>query len=157
MTINIVCICFYTPGGRQDRKSLVAAAKVRPSIEETDLGRLCRSTTTSMSESISTGTELIELEKNSLLYVTSSSRFDNIDDSLSFTYADAHEQWSVSAATVDLSGEWSLIVNEAFVQEYDIYLKQSRIGKIICKVACSVIGRTTETVKQSDNGRISCT
>ena len=44
-------------------------------------------------------------------------------------------------------------MNEAFVQEYDIYLKQLGVGKIIRKVACSVIGRTTEIVKQSDNGR----
>ena len=165
-TITIVCICFYTPGGRHDRKSLVAAAKVRPSIEETDSGRLRRSTSasttksatdfsglTSMSESISSGTELMKLEENSLLSVTPSSRFDNIDDNLFFTNADAHERWSVSAGTVDLSGEWSLIVNEAFVQEYDIYLKQLGVGKIIRKVACSVIGRTTEIVKQSDNGR----
>jgi len=75
VTITIVCICFYTPGGRHDRKSLVAAAKVRPSIEETDSGRLRRSTSAStkksatdfsglisMSESISSGTELMKLE-----------------------------------------------------------------------------------------------
>jgi hypothetical protein len=82
------------------------------------------------------------------LPVTPSIRFDNIDDNSLFMKADVHERWAVSAANVDLSGEWSLIVNEAFVQEYDVYLKQLGIGKFIRKVACSVIGRTTETVKQ---------
>jgi hypothetical protein len=163
VTVIIVCICFYTPGSRHEMKSLVAAAKENPSIEETDSRRLCRSTlasTTKKAEQFDANTSDLSLvttmsESISVteLPVTPSSRFDNIDDNSLFMKADVHERWAVSAANVDLSGEWSLIVNEAFVQEYDVYLKQLGIGKFIRKVACSVIGRTTETVKQSDNGR----
>lgn len=154
--VIIVCICFYTPGGRHEMKSLVAAAKEKPSIEETDSRRLRRSTlasTTKNTSDLSLVTTMSESISVTELPVTPSIRFDNIDDNSLFMKADVHERWAVSAANVDLSGEWSLIVNEAFVQEYDVYLKQLGIGKFIRKVACSVIGRTTETVKQSDNGR----
>ncbi|KAL7528232.1 hypothetical protein ACHAXR_004158 [Thalassiosira sp. AJA248-18] len=64
-----------------------------------------------------------------------------------------HERWAMSSPNVDLSGEWTLIADDAFKQEYDAYLKQLGFNGITRKVACSLIARTTEITKQSDNGR----
>ncbi|KAL9190962.1 hypothetical protein ACHAXT_000668 [Thalassiosira profunda] len=67
--------------------------------------------------------------------------------------AHLHERWAQSAPNVDLSGEWTLIADDAFKAEYDAYLKQLGFSGITRKVACSLIARTTEITKQSDNGR----
>ena len=67
--------------------------------------------------------------------------------------AHAHERWAMSAPNVDLSGEWTLIADDAFKQDYDSYLKQLGFSGITRRVACSLISRTTEITKQSDNGR----
>jgi hypothetical protein len=39
------------------------------------------------------------------------------------------------------------------IQDYDSYLKQLGFSGITRRVACSLISRTTEITKQSDNGR----
>lgn len=67
--------------------------------------------------------------------------------------AHAHERWAMSAPTVDLSGEWTLVADEKFKRDYDTYLKQLGFNGISRRVACSLIGRTTEVTKQYDNGR----
>lgn len=67
--------------------------------------------------------------------------------------AHLHERWAMSAPTVDLSGEWTLIADDAFKTEYDAYLKQLGFSGITRRVACSLIARTTEITKQSENGR----
>mmetsp|Transcript_12607 Transcript_12607/g.30766 ORF Transcript_12607/g.30766 Transcript_12607/m.30766 type:complete len:568 (-) Transcript_12607:185-1888(-) len=67
--------------------------------------------------------------------------------------AHTNERWAMSAPDVDLSGEWTLIANDDFKQEYDAYLKQLGFGGIVRKVACNVISRTTEITKQSSHGR----
>jgi hypothetical protein len=67
--------------------------------------------------------------------------------------AHSHERWAMAAPSVNLSGEWTLIADEKFKQEYDAYLKQLGFNGISRKVACSLIGRTTEVTKQYDNGR----
>lgn len=67
--------------------------------------------------------------------------------------AHGHERWAESAAHIDLSGQWTLIADETFKAEYDMYLKQLGFNGITRRVACGVIARTTEITKQSDNGR----
>ena len=67
--------------------------------------------------------------------------------------AHLHERWAQSAPKVDLSGEWTLIADDAFKAEYDSYLKQLGFNGITRRVACGLIARTTEITKQSDNGR----
>ncbi|KAL3811277.1 hypothetical protein ACHAXA_009277 [Cyclostephanos tholiformis] len=67
--------------------------------------------------------------------------------------AHAHERWAVSAPDVDLSGEWTLIADDTFKQEYDAYLKRLGFSGITRRVACSLISRTTEITKQSHSGR----
>ncbi len=67
--------------------------------------------------------------------------------------AHSHERWAMSAPSVDLSGEWTLFADEKFKHEYDTYLKLLGFNSISRKVACSLIGRTTELTKQYDNGR----
>jgi len=65
-----------------------------------------------------------------------------------------HQRWAISSPTVDLSGQsWTLIADPAFKTEYDAYLKSLGFSAITRRVACSLIARTTETTKQSDNGR----
>jgi hypothetical protein len=68
--------------------------------------------------------------------------------------AHAHERWAVSAPDVDLSGEWTLIADDAFKREYDAYLKRLGFSGITRRVACSLISRTTEITKQGHNGRV---
>jgi len=63
------------------------------------------------------------------------------------------DRWAVSHPDVDLSGEWSMIVDEEFKQEYDEYLKQLGQPMIVRSVAVGIIGRTTEETKQLDHGR----
>lgn len=67
--------------------------------------------------------------------------------------AHLHERWAQSAPNVDLSGSWTLICDDAFKKEYDTYLTDLGFNRITRGVACSLIGRTTEITKQSDNGR----
>ena len=59
----------------------------------------------------------------------------------------------MAAPNFDISGEWTLIADDVFKTEYDAYLKQLGFNGITRKVACSLIDRTTEITKQSDNGR----
>ena len=61
------------------------------------------------------------------------------------------ERWAVG--TVDLSGEWELIVNESFKNEYDEYLKRLGQPSIVRSIALNIIGITTEFTKQTDEGR----
>lgn len=67
--------------------------------------------------------------------------------------AHLHERWAQSAPNVDLSGSWTLICDDAFKKEYDTYLTDLGFNRITRGVACSLIGRTTEITKQSNNGR----
>ena len=64
-----------------------------------------------------------------------------------------HERWAQSAPDVDLSGSWTLIADDEFKKEYDTYLTDLGFNRITRGVACSLIARTTEITKQSNNGR----
>lgn len=67
--------------------------------------------------------------------------------------AHLHERWAQSAPDTDLSGSWTLIADDTFKKEYDTYLTDLGFNRITRGVACSLISRTTEITKQSDNGR----
>ena len=67
--------------------------------------------------------------------------------------AHLHERWAQSAPNVDLSGSWTLIADDEFKKEYDTYLTDLGFNRITRGVACSLISRTTEITKQSNNGR----
>jgi hypothetical protein len=67
--------------------------------------------------------------------------------------AHLHERWAQCRPGVDLSGSWTLIADDAFKTEYDTYLTDLGFNRITRGVACSLISRTTEITKQSDNGR----
>ena len=67
--------------------------------------------------------------------------------------AHLHERWAQSAPNVDLSGSWTLIADDDFKKEYDTYLTDLGFNRITRGVACSLISRTTEITKQSNNGR----
>jgi len=58
-----------------------------------------------------------------------------------------------AVASVDLSGEWDLIVTEDFKKEYDAYLSQLDQPQLVRSIALSIVGLTTEITNQTDDGR----
>jgi len=61
------------------------------------------------------------------------------------------DRWSVSS--VDLSGDWTLVVTDDFKAEYDKYLKQLGQPQLVRSIAVSIVGQTTEHTDQTDDGR----
>lgn len=62
-------------------------------------------------------------------------------------------RWAVAAPGVDLSGEWELIVTDDFRKDYDHYLAALGQPLLVRTVALSIVGRTTEEMKQADDGK----
>lgn len=65
----------------------------------------------------------------------------------------AGDRWAIAAPGVDLSGDWTLLVNEDFRKQYDEYLKQLGQPFLVRSVALTIIALTTEETQQSDEGR----
>jgi bacterioferritin (cytochrome b1) len=65
----------------------------------------------------------------------------------------AGDRWAIAAPGVDLSGEWTLVVNENFRKDYDEYLKQLGQPFIVRSVALTIIALTSEVTQQSEEGR----
>jgi hypothetical protein len=63
------------------------------------------------------------------------------------------ERWAIAAPGVDLSGDWSLIVDEAFKKEYQNYLVKLGQPYLVRSVALNVVHLTTESAQQSEQGR----
>jgi hypothetical protein len=61
------------------------------------------------------------------------------------------DRWAVS--TVDLSGEWEIVVSDEFKQQYDKYLALLGQPVLIRSVALSIVGLTTEETVQRNDGR----
>eukprot|EP00816_Leptocylindrus_hargravesii_P008607 CAMPEP_0196826238 /NCGR_PEP_ID=MMETSP1362-20130617/93521_1 /TAXON_ID=163516 /ORGANISM="Leptocylindrus danicus, Strain CCMP1856" /LENGTH=293 /DNA_ID=CAMNT_0042206797 /DNA_START=696 /DNA_END=1578 /DNA_ORIENTATION=+ len=62
-------------------------------------------------------------------------------------------RWSTASSNTDLSGTWSLIVDDAFKAEYDAYLSSLGQPAIVRSVACTIVGFTKEEYRQIDNGK----
>jgi hypothetical protein len=60
---------------------------------------------------------------------------------------------ATSCSTVDLSGNWTLIVDDAFKSQYDEYLRKLGQPMLVRTVALTVIGSTKEETKQMNNGQ----
>jgi len=58
-----------------------------------------------------------------------------------------------AASSVDLSGDWAMIDSEEFKQEYDEYLRRLGQPIIVRGIALGIIGLTTESTEQRDQGR----
>lgn len=72
------------------------------------------------------------------------------------TTADGSSRRSVRAATtaaVDLTGNWTLLVDDAFASQYDNYLRRLGQPALVRTVARSVIGSTREETMQSEDGQ----
>jgi hypothetical protein len=65
----------------------------------------------------------------------------------------AGDRWALAAPGVDLSGEWTLVVNEDFRIAYDEYLKQLGQPFIVRSVALTIIALTSEVTHQTEEGR----
>jgi len=53
-----------------------------------------------------------------------------------------------SLSVVDLSGNWTLVVTDDFLQEYDAYLQGLGQPLLVRKVALGLVDRTTEETRQ---------
>jgi hypothetical protein len=62
------------------------------------------------------------------------------------------DRWAVSS--VDLSGQWEILVTDEFKQQYDKYLTLLGQPMLVRSVALSIVGLTTEETIQSDHGRV---
>ena len=60
---------------------------------------------------------------------------------------------TMNYSSVDLSGDWTILVSEEFKTEYDEYLKQLGQPMLVRSIALGIIGRTTEFTQQTNNGR----
>ena len=72
------------------------------------------------------------------------------------TTADGGSRRSIRAATtaaVDLTGNWTLLVDDAFATQYDNYLRRLGQPALVRTVARSVIGSTREETMQSEDGQ----
>lgn len=58
-----------------------------------------------------------------------------------------------ATAAVDLTGNWTLIVDDAFKSEYDEYLRRLGQPMLVRTVALTVIGSTKEETKQMEDGQ----
>lgn len=61
------------------------------------------------------------------------------------------DRWAV--ASTDLSGEWDILVNDTFKEEYDKYLMLLGQPMLVRSVAVTIVGFTTEETRQSEDGR----
>jgi hypothetical protein len=57
------------------------------------------------------------------------------------------------AKSVDLSGQWDLLVTDEFKNQYDEYLTLLGQPYLVRSVAISIVGLTTEETRQTDSGR----
>ncbi|KAL7554840.1 hypothetical protein ACHAWF_018389 [Thalassiosira exigua] len=60
---------------------------------------------------------------------------------------------ATSSANVDLTGNWTLIVDEPFTTQYDEYLRKLGQPLLVRAAALAVIGSTHEETVQSEGGR----
>jgi len=58
-----------------------------------------------------------------------------------------------ATSAVDLTGNWTLIVDDAFKSQYDDYLRKLGQPVLVRTVASTVIGSTREETRQMDEGR----
>lgn len=63
------------------------------------------------------------------------------------------DRWAISAPHIDLSGNWKIVVDEKFKEEYDLYLKNLGQPSLVRSIAVSIVEMTTEEVVQGDGGR----
>mmetsp|Transcript_25100 Transcript_25100/g.35155 ORF Transcript_25100/g.35155 Transcript_25100/m.35155 type:complete len:525 (+) Transcript_25100:139-1713(+) len=102
---------------------------------------------------VASATSTVVLDKPTTTTASSDTVDNNVAVSEDVVDIPVGDRWAVSHPDVDLSGEWSMIVDEEFKQEYDEYLKQLGQPMIVRSVAVGIIGRTTEETKQLDHGR----
>ena len=62
-------------------------------------------------------------------------------------------RWAVAAPRVDLSGNWTITINDSFKRSYDRYLELLGQPLLVRSVALSIVGLTTEETQQSHHGR----
>ncbi|CAB9511180.1 expressed unknown protein [Seminavis robusta] len=63
------------------------------------------------------------------------------------------KKWATAAPSVDLTGDWELLITDEFKREYDDYLRLLDQPAFVRSVALSIVGLTTEETIQKDGGR----
>ena len=69
------------------------------------------------------------------------------------TTTSSTQQQRQATATVDFTGNWTLIVDDTFKSEYDSYLRKLGQPMLVRTLAEAVIGSTKEEVIQNDEGK----
>lgn len=64
-----------------------------------------------------------------------------------------NERTATSAPTVSLSGEWTLIADDKFRNQYDDYLRLLGQPSLVRTVARTAVGSTKEEMRQSEDGQ----
>jgi hypothetical protein len=90
--------------------------------------------------------KVIETSASTKARTTSSS-------STTTTTAPPSTQQRQATATVDFTGNWTLIVDDTFKSEYDSYLRKLGQPMLVRTLAEAVIGSTKEEVIQNDKGK----
>jgi len=135
--------------------SITTAAESEPTPETATVTATAKAKATTSPMEVVSATSTVVLDKTT---TTTASSSDTAANKVAVSEEDivdmpVGDRWAVSHPDVDLSGEWSMIVDEEFKQEYDEYLKQLGQPMIVRSVAVGIIGRTTEETKQLDHGR----
>eukprot|EP00585_Thalassiosira_rotula_P011245 CAMPEP_0196159584 /NCGR_PEP_ID=MMETSP0910-20130528/46394_1 /TAXON_ID=49265 /ORGANISM="Thalassiosira rotula, Strain GSO102" /LENGTH=339 /DNA_ID=CAMNT_0041424507 /DNA_START=500 /DNA_END=1516 /DNA_ORIENTATION=- len=68
------------------------------------------------------------------------------------TTTDTTPRRATSHTNVDLTGNWTLLVDDAFTTQYDEYLRKLGQPMLVRTVALTVIGSTKEETVQTDDG-----
>lgn len=63
-------------------------------------------------------------------------------------------RWAISSPSVDLSGQWKILVDDHFKKDYDTYLMNLGQPSLVRTVATSIVEMTTEEVRQEKEGRV---
>ncbi len=80
--------------------------------------------------------------------ITKATSSDSVADALQTT-----RHRAATTAAVDLTGNWTLIVDDTFTSQYENYLRRLGQPMLVRTVAQTVIGSTKEETVQSDDGQ----
>ena len=94
-----------------------------------------------------------EVEQEEVITPTTSAETISTPTTTTTTSASAAPEERQATASVDFTGNWTLIVDDSFKSEYDSYLRKLGQPMLVRTVAMTVIGSTKEEAIQSEGGK----
>jgi len=110
-------------------------------------------TTVDEKETVQQEEEEEEAEASSTTTTAKTTATSTFDTPLESDDADSTPRRATSHTTVDLTGNWTLIVDDKFTSQYDEYLRKLGQPMLVRTVALTVIGSTKEETIQTDGGQ----